>query len=1335
MFLSLTLQGSAWSDQINPWNNFYAGDVNGAVTEATELIDGSADIVTKLSVAVALLEFCNHSLDPYCASPSYELVNSAEFKNFSDEQTKRWITTELQNGLVANGIQYQELRKVFSETRLAHLNYFTFGDGNITNFLNAQNSLAVLAREERQIVFAREVVTRLVYLLSNLPADRNYLSLRGQTIATIINVSTQIGDLYTARRFYEIADDFIIQSIYPLKPYYYRYLYHTAQLLAASDEPTDLQESLDRINLAKELLNQASFDQSLKTVEVSMLQTSAIFIALKMRDWALAKNLFLTHPIYRNRKDDLKKEIQFAHEIYFYATGLLLFDSEVLNQHELPKFDPRIFEIAYSWEGTEATGTVLKFTRLLGHYVHKKRTFGEIDQATINEAFRVLLDQIHRDIGPSSTLSAHPPFYFKPLADYYLFEASRQKLTVQAADLLKLIDSLNRSPAQIYGDFLASAPQKGTSQYFVAHTLFDLTSNRLDLEAAVITNSIEGLKVSTKQKDALVKVNSSIEALSEAAHSDWQTRRGADFLETDIRAGNSLIFGYEMGNYINLYCTNGLRTFYSGGWSFDAIHTAANQLKNALSQRGAYAKKWQDFPFDAAAVLGRLIYNEKFSECFDDGSKITFVPFKPLVGIPLSTFLQKQYFGPFKSAPWGIKYNSFSYANSIKEAFNSFFDEHDVAAKNFLGLANPIFAPNANEMSLLAMDASHEEIALGTRSLSVSGFASLPETEFELKTISEFFREPKLITQENATERLLRASYLNNFDVLAFATHGALANEAEGVIDPSLILTQETKKHKGYKSKTTDGILTANEIAKLNLRASIVSLSACNTATQDLSSSSKNVQSLASAFRLAGVDNVVSNLWSVETYAAAALNVDMFRIWTSQRVSISESLRRAQLNYISNVEEAKASPAFWGASIVIGAGQSIANEQIKTHGSPKVLLGSETGYVSGVASGKGDNLLVSKAIVRTPGRLSPKVEITTFDEPNGSKNLDFRKVQGSAIMQESLGRNLMWSITHRGDANEEFQAAPMISEYDNLGNLLWNYQYPLKEGTFASTYSVSALPNGNIFALIHSDLNNKDDGFETSLIGVILSDKGKFLKEEIYYVSSEPMPLNRSLVISPATDSPYFGFIINISKPGHTGRLKGDLGEVFYCSEPEALIFLVDHENYKIFASDKIQNFWIDDALDTGDGVYFSGARSEKCRFNFVMGGIPSFGIYKDMEFTILHEDSSFVPSKITDVEPLENEIYFTQIWRPPVDGVAARAFEDYDDTLDELWDISEPTETEDSVYSFIGVGKWKSKKNLELDFLPLNNFWAEGAKIKNRSAVFFGKFGSKAAMVSAPFH
>ena len=307
----------AIAQQINPWNNFYKGDIKGAISKTIMQIDAGDSFPEKISLALPLLEFCVYSTDPLCTKPAFELYNQTENFQTLSERDQIWLRTEFGNGLIANSMQYPEIREIFRETRFESINYFTVGDGNITNFLNAQSSLALTAREESETVFSREVITRLIYLLSNLDEDQSNDYLRGQTLATIINISVQIGDLYTARQFYDLADEFIIEKIYHLKPYLYSYLYSTAQLLAASNIAEDQQNSIRRILIAKSVLEDGLFDPEMKLIEQSMLQTNQIFVALKLRDWANAKFLYETHPLQNNPQKSLK--ISVVHEMFFAA--------------------------------------------------------------------------------------------------------------------------------------------------------------------------------------------------------------------------------------------------------------------------------------------------------------------------------------------------------------------------------------------------------------------------------------------------------------------------------------------------------------------------------------------------------------------------------------------------------------------------------------------------------------------------------------------------------------------------------------------------------------------------------------------------------------------------------------------------------------------------------------------------------------------------------------------------------------------------------------------------------------------------------------------------------
>ena len=52
--------------------------------------------------------------------------------------------------------------------------------------------------------------------------------------------------------------------------------------------------------------------------------------------------------------------------------------------------------------------------------------------------------------------------------------------------------------------------------------MFDLSSNRLKVETSVVESIVTQSKVSEKQQDGLVKINTTIQSLSERAKLKWK---------------------------------------------------------------------------------------------------------------------------------------------------------------------------------------------------------------------------------------------------------------------------------------------------------------------------------------------------------------------------------------------------------------------------------------------------------------------------------------------------------------------------------------------------------------------------------------------------------------------------------------------------------------------------------------------------------------------------------------------------------------------------------------------------------------------------------------------
>src|SRR3546814_4345111 len=98
--------------------------------------------------------------------------------------------------------------------------------------------------------------------------------------------------------------------------------------------------------------------------------------------------------------------------------------------------------------------------------------------------------------------------------------------------------------------------------------------------------------------------------------------------------------------------------------------------------------------------------------------------------------------------------------------------------------------------------------------------------------------------------------------VLAFATHGLLSGELDGLDEPALLLTP---------ADGDDGLLKPSEIGALDLPAGLVILSACNSAGE-ADADRPQLSGLAQGFFLAGAERVMASHWPVRDDIARRLD-------------------------------------------------------------------------------------------------------------------------------------------------------------------------------------------------------------------------------------------------------------------------------------------------------------------------------------------------------------------------------------------------------------------------------------------------------------------------------
>jgi CHAT domain-containing protein len=153
----------------------------------------------------------------------------------------------------------------------------------------------------------------------------------------------------------------------------------------------------------------------------------------------------------------------------------------------------------------------------------------------------------------------------------------------------------------------------------------------------------------------------------------------------------------------------------------------------------------------------------------------------------------------------------------------------------------------------------------------------------EAKEIKSLYPQSSVYLGKEATEEKAKALSSEN-DIIHFASHAELSED-----DPlaSAILLAKSDKE--------DGRLEVREIFGMDLKASLVVLSACETGLGKLSSGDELV-GLTRAFIYAGTPSVVASLWNVEDSSTAQLMASFYtNLKTMTKV---EALRQAQLQLI-----------------------------------------------------------------------------------------------------------------------------------------------------------------------------------------------------------------------------------------------------------------------------------------------------------------------------------------------------------------------------------------------------------------------------------------------------
>ncbi|MBK8755308.1 MAG: CHAT domain-containing protein [Candidatus Competibacteraceae bacterium] len=236
----------------------------------------------------------------------------------------------------------------------------------------------------------------------------------------------------------------------------------------------------------------------------------------------------------------------------------------------------------------------------------------------------------------------------------------------------------------------------------------------------------------------------------------------------------------------------------------------------------------------------------------------------------------------------------------------------------FIGFGDPEFSDQSGVLhgsgTVAGVDQLVQDCQLNAKALGQ--LPRLPETATELRTLARTLGAnpgQAVVLGRQATVATVEASKLQNYRIIAFATHALLPGELDCLTEPALALTP------GTGANGADyGLLGASAIARLKLDAEWVLLSACNTAGAGGGRlRGEGLSGLATAFFYAGTRALLASHWYVVSEPTVFLTTHTFDAYQkSPSMGRAEALRRAQLALLEQPNMAH--PVFWAAFTLIG---------------------------------------------------------------------------------------------------------------------------------------------------------------------------------------------------------------------------------------------------------------------------------------------------------------------------------------------------------------------------------------------------------------------------------
>ena len=261
---------------------------------------------------------------------------------------------------------------------------------------------------------------------------------------------------------------------------------------------------------------------------------------------------------------------------------------------------------------------------------------------------------------------------------------------------------------------------------------------------------------------------------------------------------------------------------------------------------------------------------------------------------PVEPFLDRvKYVGIIPNG--ALHYLSFA---SLKNDAGYFIERHPI-----------FYSPSASVLKYTFERRSKEKnvkvLAIGNPDLGNMNY-DLPLSEMEVNSMKWNFDDIDIKTRGEAKESWLRDN-IGNYGIIHIASHGEFDD-----VNPLFSALKLVRDITADGDKImSDGDLEVNEMFRLNIKADLVTLSACQTGLGHITGGDEII-GLNRAFFYAGTHAIISSLWRIDDVSTAVLIKHFYRNYKS--FNKAEALRKAQLL----VKKFYPHPAYWSGLTLTG---------------------------------------------------------------------------------------------------------------------------------------------------------------------------------------------------------------------------------------------------------------------------------------------------------------------------------------------------------------------------------------------------------------------------------